>query len=369
MQFKILQENLKKSLSYLQNAIPAKPQLPILSSVYLNIENNILTLAATDLYLGVRTKNRVQTDKDIDLVLPGDTFKKIIYSFDPGEITINQQEKGVKLKSNQSEANIPAQKADEYPDFPEIKGQQFDLPAEFLSKIKELVSFAASTDQARPVLTAVHFKFSPQGLEVVGTDGFRLALLNEPSLQAEEKFTLLVPGKALQQVFRILSQSKTKTISLQVSSEMKQVKFILDNTEVFVRLIDGDYPPYEKIIPEGFSNEVTLDGQKLTQELKRAYILAQEASNIVKLHLKNDELEISAQSPTQGQYKGSIPTDFEGEIDQEIAFNTTYLLDMLNSVKPEEVVFSMNESLKPAMFKLETEPNFKYVVMPFRLNE
>ncbi|MBD3250836.1 MAG: DNA polymerase III subunit beta [Candidatus Pacebacteria bacterium] len=369
MKFKILQENLKQSLQILQNAIPKNPRLPILSSVYFEIKEGVLTLAATDLYLGIRTKNRVQTDKEVKLVLPGEIFKKIIYSLDPGELTVEQKDKEVIISSGKSRVKIPMQPASEYPDFPEIEGQQFSFSAELMQKTKDLVSFAASSDQARPVLTAVMHKFSPEGMEIASTDSYRLSLIKNQEIDSEESFKLLIPAKAMAQVFRILGQTEEDSVGLQVSAELKQAKFIVDNSEIFVRLIDGDYPPYEKIIPEEFATKIEVDGESFEQEVKRAYVLTQETSNIVKLSLVEGELEVSSHSPTQGEYKGSLVVEVEGEGSGQVAFNATYLLDMLSSVKPKKITLQMNDSLKPVMLTTESQPDFKYIVMPFKMND
>ena len=109
--------------------------------------------------------------------------------------------------------------------------------------------------------------------------------------------------------------------------------------------------------------------RSLTQELRRALIIAQDSNNIVKWELKGQEIIIKAQSASQGEYRGVIPVKSSEELDQEIAFNATYILDMLNSTKPEEVKFEMNESLKPAMIQINSEPDFKYIIMPFRMND
>ncbi len=369
MKLTLKRKTLKDSLSFLQKAIPSKPQLPILSSIYFNLEQSVLTLAATDLYLGVRTKNDVTSNKSLEMVIPGNTFKDIIYSFEPGSIVLEEQEKSLLVKSQKSEVKIPTQNAEEYPDFPSVNGETFELSASILEQIKELASFAASTDQARPVLTAIMLNFHPEGLDVVATDGFRLSILNFDQLKTKKECSLLVPVKAFNEVFRIVSQADASKAVLQVSEELKQVKFAVKQTEVFVRLIEGDYPPYEKIMPTTFKSELIIDGEELKRELSRAHILSKEASNIVKLRFEDEKMEIKSSSPAYGKYQGQVFIDNKNKTEDQIAFNANYLLDFLNSVKPEQVWFGMNESLKPAMIEVDGIDNFKYVVMPFRVNE
>ena len=361
-------ESLQKALKLIQKAIPSNPQLPILSSIHLKLEESQLTLSATALYLGIKASIPVDSTKSIEIAIPGETFRDFINSFSSDEITMEIKTSQVTLTSGQSQVKIPVQKTKDYPDFPEIDGESISLSTSFLEEVRNLVSFAASADQTRPVLTAVLLNFTDSGLEVVGTDGFRLALLNYPDIIQQPR-QLLIPVKAFNEVCRIAIQTKAEFIDLQISTELKQLKFNLANNEIFVRLIEGDYPPYQKIIPDGFTTQISLDGEILRKELQRAFVLARESSNIVKLGLESDVLTINSVSPAYGEYQGKILLSVENKESNEIAFNTTYLLDFLNSVKPETLIFKMNESLKPAMFVIDGQPNFKYVVMPFRVNE
>lgn len=369
MKIKILQQNLKTSLNFLQKVIPSKPQLPILSSIYFYLNQGKLTLAATDLYLGVRTSNSVSSDKNLEIVVPGDTFKDMIYSFSPGELVLEKKDGALLVNSNQSQVKIPVQSAQDYPDFPEVEGDEYRLNKETMDRINQLVTFAASSDQARPVLTAILLNFTQQGLEVVATDGFRLSWLELPEIKVEEPKALLVPVKAFSEVFRIMSQAEAEEAVLQVAEELKQIKFSVKESEIFIRLIEGDYPPYQKIMPAEFETEIQIDGEELRQELKRAHIMAKEASNIVRLEIADGQMGIESSAASVGKYQGKIEIKNKKQAENSIAFNVNYLLDFLNSVKPETIHFKMNESLKPAQFQVDDITDFKYVVMPFRVNE
>lgn len=363
------QPSLKNGLRFLQKAIPSKPQLPILSSVLLRLKDRELTLAATDLYLGVKTKVPVKTDQEFCFLVRGDVFKDMIYSFKSDQVKFKLEEKKLLLKSGTSEVTTPIQDSDEYPDFPQVDGEQYQLSAPILAKIKKYASFAASSDQARPVLTAVMFRFLKQELEVVTTDGFRLSMLSFPQVKNQvESERLLIPIKAFLEVCRIAEQTEAEQVELQVSQELKQVKFQIKQTEVYVRLIDGDYPPYEKIIPDSYKISLALEADKIKQELQRAHILAKQTSNIVRLKIADGAIDIRASSPSFGEYQGQVLID-DKEVEAEIAFNANYLLDFLSGTKPEKITFNMNESLKPAMFAVDDVEDFIYVVMPFRVNE
>jgi DNA polymerase-3 subunit beta len=360
---------LQSALKFIQKAIPANPQLPILSSINLKLKNSKLTLAATDLYLGIRATVSVDSKKELNLVIPGDTFKDLINSFSADEVEFEVDEKQLRASLNQSQIKIPIQDAQDYPDFPEVDGQTLTISSEILEEIRSLVSFAPSTDQARPILTAIMLNFSPDGLTAVGTDGFRLAMLNYPDVTTKTEQQLLVPTRAFTEICRIANQIQEEKINLQISPELKQVKFDIGDCEIFVRLIEGDYPPYKKIIPEGFEFRIDLNGEELKKELQRAFVLAKEASNIIKFEIDSDQLTIISSSPSYGEYQGKIAIKNSAKEKKEIAFNANYLLDFLNNVKPEEVEFAMSESLKPAQFTIKGIENFLYIVMPFRVQE
>ncbi|MGD9129423.1 MAG: DNA polymerase III subunit beta [Candidatus Woesebacteria bacterium] len=370
MKFNCLQENLKQCLNFLQKAIPNKPNLPILSSILMEAKDNEVVFSATDLYLGIKGKILAEVEKPGSIVIPGDVFKQMIYSFNPGKISFEQKKSAINVKSNQSKVKLPFQDASEYPDFPKIKGEKYELSKEVLEKIEKLVSFSTSTDQTRPILTSILLKLSNNGLEVVATDGFRLSVLLEDSLKFKRERTFLVPVKAISEVFRMMNQSQSEKTILEVSEELKQIKFIINGYELFVRLIEGDFPPYEKIIPDSYNYQVVLSADLLLAEIKRAYILAKDVSNIIKLKINNEKICVNSSSPSFGNYQGTIEllkknkSDFE----EEIAFNARYLLDFLNNTKAETVWIGINESLKPAMFKPEELEGYKHIIMPFRVN-
>lgn len=368
MKLKILQENLNKSLNNLQKAIPSKPQLPILSSIMIEASGNDCTISATDLYFGV--KSNVQTDVEVEgkVVVPGKQFKEIISSLNPGVLTLELKETTFKVQSEKTKTSLSCQSSDEYPLFPQVEGEEYSISAENLEKIEKLVSFSASTDVARPILTTVLFKFSENGFETVSTDGFRLSILKLDNINYKTEETLLIPAKALSEVYRILTKIGVDEVKFKVSKELKQVFFSLDGVLVFVRLIEGNYPPYEKIVPDSFSTEVIFDSEELSENLRRAMIFSRESSNIVRMTIDEKSVKIHSSSPTYGSFEGELKNvKIKGETG-EIAFNIKYLMDYLSTSQASEQWFGMNESLKPAMFKPETEEEYKYVIMPFKVN-
>lgn len=371
MKIKVLQENLNQSLSYLQKAIPSKPQLPILASVLIQVKENQCTLMATDLYLGAKANVQVETDETGSIVVPGKEFREIIASLPPGILTLEYAEGTLKIKSKSTKTSLQCHNPEEYPQFPLVEGDEYALSKEYLEKIEHYVSFSASTDQARPVLTAVLFSFNGEGFKAVSTDGFRLAMIQLGDENGNKEIgdgQLLVPSKALGEAFRIMNQVGVDEVRFKVSEELKQVFFSIGDVEIYVRLIEGNYPPYEKIVPTSLTTEVSFDTEELVDNIKRATIFARETSNIVKFNFSEKGIILSAASPSLGTFTGDLNQANMRGGEAEIAFNARYLIDFLQAVDSDTVEFGMTDGLKPAVFSTKNLPSYKYIVMPFKVN-
>jgi DNA polymerase-3 subunit beta len=368
MKLKVLQENLNGLLTHLSKAIPSNPQLPILASVLIQNENNVCTFSATDLYFGIRCSINVDSELDGTIVVPGKQFKEVVSSLDPGVINLIFDESALQIKNAKTKVKLSGGVSDEYPPFPQVDGEEYVFPISYLEDLEKNVSFSASSDQARPVLTAVLFEFSQEGLKCVATDGFRLAtLIIDDSKEYEDK-SFLIPAKALSEVYKIASKLNVEEVRFKVSHELKQVFFSLEGVEIFVRLIEGNYPPYQKIIPSNFNTEVVFDSAELVENLKRAMIFARESSNIVRLEISEESVFVHSSSPSFGSYKGELHAVKVTGKPNEIAFNIKYLIDYLSAVKTDKQWFGMSDSLKPALIKPVGSEKQQYVVMPFKVN-
>jgi len=383
MKISLLQQNLQTALRTIQKAVPSKPQLPILSSILIRAENNTLTLSATDLYVGMQAEVPASIEAEGTYTVPGRVFAEAISSLSGGKVVLEVVESSLNITSDTgTHFSVPVTSGEEYPDFPSRDGQSYQLSLETLKEIDSHVCFSAATDQARLILTTVLFQPAAQtqsgALEAVATDGFRLAVLAVPEL-ATLPDPALVPAKALQEAARLADQNSIESVEMSLSESLKQVFFKVGNIQMYARLVEGEYPPYSRIMPATFGIEVIIDGGELLQQLKQASIFARDVSNVVQFTLQPDvaELQLSANG-SMGTFESKQQVEVVkaelGEVDQStengisIAFNLKYVQDMLQTLKPEKVWFGMNESLKPAMFKVVGKENFQYVVMPFRLN-
>lgn len=366
MKCRILQESLSSALKVCRLAVSGRSQLPILSTVLLKVEGGKITLSTTDLYIGVRSNLICDGEKDGIVAVPLQPFYELINSLSPGKILIELKENTLYLSSKNNNSQLQAMSAEDFPPFPDLEGQKIEIERKDFNRIIECVPFSASKDETRPALTAVLFKLS-KNPQIVSTDGFRLSVLKLQNSYLEQE--IMVPAKALQEVYKVIADKSENNIQFQLSSQLKQVFFILGEYEIFIRLIEADYPPYEKIIPQDFAFVAELETLELQKLIKRACIIAKESSYIVAFEFEKNNLIVKAASNTLGKQEGSMTvTTLQGE-KAEIAFNAQYLLDYLNNIKEEKLIFSMNDELQPAQFQASKTSDFIYIVMPFRLQK
>lgn len=368
MQIEVLQENLVTALQVVHKVVPTKPQLASLSGILFTIDATSITLSATDLFIGIKTTVQGTVVKTGSAVIPAKTLLEILSSLPAGKVTLSVQEGLLTIKSSISKATLQCFSSEEFPAFPELAGQSRPLPFASLVSAVQTVGFATSQDPSRPVLTSLLFKPAEAGFQAIATDGFRLAVRTLSETTGFEQ-SVLLPAKALQEVVRIGTQFKVSEVLLNVDTALKQVKVTVQDTEIFIRLIEGEYPPYEKIIPAAFTTEAVIDAETLTAHIKRALIFSRDASSIVSLAFADNRLTVLGSSTTTGQYTGEIELESLTGPGGTIAFNARYVLDFLAAAKPEKVWFGMTESLKPAMFRIDGDHEYLYVVMPFRVNQ
>jgi DNA polymerase-3 subunit beta len=366
MNISLKQETLLQVIQDIQKAIPSRPSLPILSCILIETNEKGAFFLATDLNLGIRSHTPCVVKEAGKVAVPAKVFTEFVSSLGSGDVEITVKDQELTIKSAHSNAKIQCLAADDFPAFPEKEGEEVVLPTALFSPAVQLTAFASSSDETRPVLTSVLFSFGEE-MEIAATDGFRLATLSLP--HSSKQGQLLVPAKALQEVLKIVTRKKTENVSFTVSEKLKQVFFTFEEVDILVRLMEGAFPPYQKIIPPDFQTQITFDGQEFGQLLKTAMIFARESSGIIRLKIEGEELKIVSSSSSLGSQESTLQAQVIQGGNQEIAFNAKYMVDFLSVLKPEKIWMGMNESLKPALFRPEGMENYRYIVMPFKVNQ
>lgn len=373
MKLVVFQENLSKAFNTAGRFVSSKAQLPVLQNFLLEVDSNILKISATNLETGICLSLPVKVEKPGSICVPARVLSEFVSSLPASKIELSVKGNKLKVSSPNYSSEFLGVSADEFPPMPQ-KAKEKDILFEtdsFLSAIDKVV-FSASSDEGRPVLTGVLFVVRDNKLLLVATDGYRLSLktLTETVSTAEElKKGLIIPAKTLSELSRIISDMETEEkISLNINRKASQLIFSISGIEIISRLIEGEYPDFEKIIPKANKTKVSLDSQEFLRAVKIASIFARENANIVKLAFVKDEVEIASNTSQVGSNKNKFSVKIEGP-DGEIAFNCRYLLDFLSTSKGETVNFEMDQSLFPGVFTFPDDKNYCHIIMPVKIQD
>jgi DNA polymerase III subunit beta len=366
MKVSVLQENLHQSLNDLQRCISSRPQLPVLGCVLLVAENDKIELFATDLQFGMMTSLPGTIEKPGKVAIPAKIFTDFIATLSAGNVELDLSGAQLQIASGDATAKMQTLSADDFPLFPTREGEDVSFPLDVLAPAVQATAFAASLDETRPILTTLCFQFGEE-LELVGTDGFRLSRILLP--YSADPRQLLIPAKAVNEALKIAVRKKVKDITITISDKLKQVFFSFDGYSISMRLLEGQFPPYQKIMPSEFSTQVVFEADEFQQKLKTASIFARDSAGIIRFHLTPEGLVLRSSSSSYGQQESLVHVKYLTPVseNQEIAFNSRYVQEFLTVIKPKTIWFGMNEQLKPAVFRPEGMNALTYVVMPFRV--
>lgn len=365
MKIELVQSNLHAALRKVSRFLSTKPQLPILSCFFIEANDQGIYIVATDLQVGMKLTVEGTVIKSGSCVVPAKTLLELISRLS-GKIDLSLDGTTLNVTSSQVKSTINAFPPQDFPPFPTPEGEQTEISTELFHKMVNLVTFAASKDETRPILTSIMLSLSAEGV-VVCTDGYRLALLKS-SFPAKEPLKVLFPAKSIDELTKVMEGTEAKSINMFLSEGLKQAFFSFPQTQVVLRTIEGEFPNYQGIIPSSFSIEARIDADEFEHHVKSAMIFSNEGSNIVVLSLAENQIEVSSKSSVIGEYQSSLKAKVQIENPMKIAFNGRYLLDFFQKIAGKECIMKCNDPLKPAEFSCADLPDYTYIAMPFRLN-
>lgn len=368
MQVTTLQENLARALSFVTKAVSPKTQLPILSNVLLETEEGRLKLSATNLEVSISFWVGATVVKKGTLTVPARLLHELVTSFPKDKVELTAENTSLQLVCKGSLATLMGIGAGEFPPLPK-PGPKKDatLKAELLDKGLPFVLVAASTDEGRPLLTGVKFIEKEGQIEMVATDGYRLSIKRLPQIPGIKE-GVVVPARALAEAYRLLSEEKGSELDIYFSQDKNQIIFSSPHAQIATRLIEGEYPAYEKIIPAAFTTRTVFGKDEFLKAVRFAAVYAKEAANILRLAIGGGVMTVSANSPQIGENKTKLEAKVEGE-GGEIAFNARFLLDLLSIFPENEVAFEMTGPLAPGVFKPVKDDSFLHIIMPVRVQQ
>ncbi len=351
-------------IQQVQNIVANKTTLPILSNVLVEAQNDELTLTTTDLEVGIRCRFPAKVAQDGVTTVPARRLSNIVKELPDKAIHWETLDSNVStLRCGSSFFKILGISRDEFPKMPQFGDKvSFKIEQKVFKELLTKTAYAISHDETRYVLNGLYLGVSGGKIVVVATDGKRLAFIEKGIDGAEDlAFEVVVPSKAVGEISRILKDEGKLTVS--VSRNM--ISFDSDDSSLVSRLIDGKYPSYKQVIPERTSERVMLGREEFLQAVRRVAQLTSERANSIKLSFSKGKLVITANSPEIGEAREEVAVVYEGK-DVQIAFNPSYMTDVLKNLEDQSIFFEMTDSASPALVK--TDYDFVYVIMPMRIS-
>lgn len=365
MKIQILQENLLRALTQTGRIIPTKPQLPILQNILLATEEGRLSLTASNLETTEVIQIGVKIEKEGGICISSRLLTEFISSLPQGNLELTVQEGNLEISGMKVKAEIPGIAASEYPPVSRVaEKNRFGVPKTGFSQALRMVLFASATDEARPILSGIRIHTTDGETTFAATDGYRLSVKKVP-LETKNALDMIVPSRALAEVLKITSEGKEEKIEMGITED-SQLVFMTHDTHIFTRLIDGEFPPYGKIIPKTHTTQMTVDREEFHRAVKTAAIFARDNANIVRLTIKSQGTEVSANTPQVGKNTVGLDSTVEGD-GGEIAFNSRFLLEILANFPSDQVVFQMTGALNPGVFLVPGDDSFLHIIMPVRV--
>jgi DNA polymerase-3 subunit beta len=337
--------------------------MPVLSGIRAELKGGSLQLTGSDSDLTIHVSVTVNGEEDGVTVLPGRLAGEIVRALPPGAVVVVVDDEEAHITSGRSEFAIRVLPAEEYPRLADVAGDPLTLSAGELADALRQVVPAASSDDARPILTGVLLAAEAGGLRLVATDSYRLSVRDLPGTTVlSEGQHVLVPSRALEELGRMLTG--VETVELRLGE--RDASFSVGETRLTTRLIEGEFPNYRGLIPASYPNQLTVGRDALLEAIRRVKLMAREATP-VRLVMKTDGLELVAITQDVGQAHEEIDAKYEGA-ELTVAFNPEYLQKGVEVAPGDEIVISTLDALKPAVLRSTENEDFLYLLMPVRVS-
>lgn len=369
MKLSCLQENLSGGVSVVSRSVATKGSLPVLSNILLQTEAGRLKLSATNLETGIVTWVGAKIEKEGALTIPARILSDLISSLGPGKLDLQTDGQVLTIEAKGAHSKINGMAAEEFPTLPVVgEDPLLTIDPKVFSEAVGQVAFAAAADDSRPILTGILIKSQGTTLTLVAVDGFRLSerkitLTTEP----KKEVSLVIPARTLGEVARLVS-GDSEPLHLYVAEAENQVIFKTSAFEISSRLLEGEFPDYEKIIPKSFGSSAAMETTDLMKAVRLAAIFAKDSANIVKLKFLPEagKIVLSANTAEVGENETELESKVEGEAG-EIAFNAKYLVDCLSNLDAEKITIHFGGPLSPGLVRMDGREDFLHLVMPVRI--
>jgi DNA polymerase-3 subunit beta len=360
-------QELVDRLQIVSRAVSTRATTQALAGILLSSDAGKLNLRATDLEMGLEVQLDAEVDVDGVVLLPGRQLAEIARSLGVDEVTLEtrEAERDVELKSGSAIFHLRTLAGEDFPQFPTATDQPIRIPAPALAETVDVVARAASRDDMRPVLTGVLVRAAGREMTMVATDSYRLSV-KRTELESEVggELEANIPARALRELARIVVSEGAEDV--EISLLPNQAVFGVGRVVLTTRLIEGQFPNHEQLLPESYEHDVRLPRAEFLEVTRRVSQLAQRNAPL-RLSFKPGELTVAAETPEVGDATETMPAVFEGE-PLEIGFNPEFLKDGIDSVEGDELLLRVISPLRPGLLQPGEGEDFRYLVMPIRLN-
>lgn len=369
MKIIILKGNLKESLAAVEKAVSENSSLPILKNVLLKTYNNRIKIAATNLNLAITKMTSGKIIEEGGLTIPFSTFYSLVNNSDSERITLETEGNNLVFKTDNYSAKIQGVNQEEFPIIPKIENEDsfIEIDNTFLKDSIYKVLNAAQISEIRPEISGILMDFQITQMKLVATDAFRLAqkVINNNQFKTNfnQGFKVTIPLKTISEVIKIFPENQP----IKIYIDSNQILFRNEDIELISRVIDGEYPDYEQIIPKSIDNEITINKDQLVNAVKLASNFSGKTNDVkIKINENKKVLEVYSASQYLGENNYMIPVKLKGVGFDEIAFNWRYFLDGLKTIDNENLVFGVNDTNKPSVIKPVEDASYFYILMPIK---
>ena len=374
MQITCKREELLRGVQTVQAVVGTKSTLPVLANVLLEAKGKKMDMTATDLEVGVKCSVNVEVLEPGAITMPAKTLSEVVRELPAEDLKVKVSENNrVEISSAQAVFNLLGLPKEDYPVLPKFKGDgEFFIDGKLLSEMIRKTIFSVSQDETRYVLCGIYLQVGKGKITMVSTDGRRLSYISRDiEIDKKKEAKVIIPTKAVNELNRILTQAETTEEAgqegkVKISIEQNQISFMIDDTILISRLIEGHFPNYEQVIPRTSTIKLKIITEELLQATKRVALLTIGKSNSIKYSLKKNKLIISANTEGLGEARDIVGIDYAGE-EMEIAYNPQFLIDVLRNIGCEEVCLELTNSLNPCLIRPTSGEDYISIVMPMRI--
>ena len=362
MKLKIIKNDLIKNTQNVQNVISSKSSLPILSNVLIEAEKDTVRLTSTDLDIGISSTLSAEVEESGALTVPAKRFNEIIKELPDEDIIINTlKNNAMTIKCGKCFFKILGLPKEDFPKFPEFeKEPHMTMEQPLLKQMLSMTHFSISHDETRYVLNGALFVFKSNQLLIVATDGKRLSLIKKDLGKEVPDKSIIVPSKTIYELNRVLKDEG----EVKITFGENQTRFEVENVTIISRLIEGEFPDYEQIIPKHLKDKIIVNREQFLLGVKRAALLTTQDSRSIKMDILKDKIVISKANPNIGEAREEIETTYKGH-EMTVGFNPSYLLDALKVIPKDELEIEVAGHDKPAVIRIEDW--YLYLVLPMQL--